>query len=162
MAACRQPGTMLRMKNGFPPDYRKSVASKFYLYLYCFLYVNKNIFISFNIWCVQTAPDIVGLCDDFVPPSECGDYSPSPSGGFAQKFKIERKIARHKALNQQSVNVKTDFLGKAPSGEGGVRVKVEAWSALAGPIPPDAEADTAITLRKWEGGRRDSAEGVGL
>jgi hypothetical protein len=41
---------------------------------------------------------------------------PSPAGGFAQKFEIERKIAKFRVLILQEISRKTEFLGKALAG----------------------------------------------
>jgi hypothetical protein len=42
-------------------------------------------------------------------------------GGFAQKARVVSKIAQVRILNLQEIGHKTDFLGKVPSGAGGVR-----------------------------------------
>ena len=55
--------------------------------------------------------------------------SPSPSGGFAQKFKIEHKIARYRAITSGKLMSKSTFLGKAPSGRGEIGLYVGSPAA---------------------------------
>jgi hypothetical protein len=50
-------------------------------------------------------------------------YSPSPSGGFAQKFKIESKVDRFRSLNVNKLASKPTFWAKPPPEEGRVRAK---------------------------------------
>jgi hypothetical protein len=57
-------------------------------------------------------------------------YSPSPSGGFAQKFKIESKVDRFRSLNVNKLASKPTFWAKPPPGEGGVRAKQSQGECL--------------------------------
>ena len=87
---------------------------------------------------------------------------PSAKGSFTREFKIERKIAKFRALNQHKLISKPAFWAKPPRGEGALERsrstppnpppsgrgrgegQGEAWRALAGPLPPDADSNTVI------------------
>jgi hypothetical protein len=57
-------------------------------------------------------------------------YSPSPWEALHKKLKIERKIDGFILLKDLINESKTDFLCKAPGGEGGVRAREQPGGRL--------------------------------